>query len=80
MLSAQAAVGIGGRGGRIEDRSDVIRYIQAYDDNGYRIRRIFDRDNRGNSGGTPIRDDNGRPRRIDFYDTVGEPHSLCGWL
>lgn len=56
MLSSQAAVGAGGT---IEDRSDVIRYIQTYDDNGYLIRRMFKRDNRGSSGGTPTRDENG---------------------
>lgn len=56
MLSSQAAVGAGGR---IEDRSDVIRYIQTYDNNGYLIRRMFKRDNRGSSGGTPTRDENG---------------------
>lgn len=42
-----------------DNRGDVIRYIQSYDDNGYLIRRMFKRDNRGSSGGTATRDENG---------------------
>lgn len=56
LLSSQAAVGAYGSN---DNRGDVIRYIQTYDDNGRLIRRMFKRDNRGSSGGTPTRDENG---------------------
>lgn len=56
LLTSQAAVGTSLVG---ERRSDVIRYIQTYDDNGWLVRRMFKRDNRGSSGGTPTQDENG---------------------
>lgn len=56
LLASQAEVGADDVS---ENRSDVIRYIQTYDDDGYLIRRMFKRDNRGSSGGTPTRDENG---------------------
>lgn len=56
LLSSQAEVGSGSVG---ENRGDVIRYVQTYDGDGCLIRRMFKRDNRGSSGGTPARDENG---------------------
>lgn len=53
LLSSQAFVS------GSQSRGDVIRYFQTYDDNGYLVQRMFKRDNRGNSGGTPTRDENG---------------------
>lgn len=53
LLSSQAFVG------GSQSRGDVIRYIQTYDENGYLTKRMFKRDNRGSSGGTPTRDENG---------------------
>ena len=51
LVSGTDALGIGGR-------SDIIRYLQTYDEQGYLISRLFKRDNRGN-GGTPACDANG---------------------
>ncbi len=56
LLSSQANVGISNM---IEDRGDAIRYIQTYDEDGYLVQRMFKRDNRGSSGGTPTQDSNG---------------------
>ena len=38
-----------------ENHNDIIRYVQDYDENGLLTQRLFKRDNRGSSGGTPVR-------------------------
>ncbi len=51
LSSAADALSPGGR-------SDIIRYLQTYDGQGFLVTRLFKRDSRGN-GGTPARDANG---------------------
>ena len=64
--------------------SSIIRYVQTYDDQGRLLTRLFKRDNRGLSGGTPIQDANGvwgqqfdwneqgEVSRVTFLDADGE--------
>ncbi len=61
-----------------EKHNDIIRYIQDYDGNGMMIQRLFKRDNRGSSGGTPVRNSDGIWGEAYTYDTEGRKLSVCG--
>ena len=61
-----------------ENHNDIIRYVQDYDENGMMIRRFFKRDNRGSSGGTPVRNRNGIWGEVYSYNSEGRTLSVCG--
>ena len=61
-----------------EKHNDIIRYVQDYDENGFMIQRLFKRDNRGSSGGTPVRNSDGIWGEAYTYDSEGRPLSVCG--
>lgn len=52
-------------------RSDIIRYVQDYDENGHILLRMYKRDNRGSNGGTPVQDDLGSWGQSFTYDAQG---------
>ena len=61
-----------------EKHNDIIRYVQDYDESGRMIRRLFKRDNRGSSGGTPVRNSSGIWGEAYTYDSKGRTLSVCG--
>ena len=61
-----------------ENHNDIIRYVQDYDENGLMTQRLFKRDNRGSSGGTPVRNGDGIWGESYTYDSEGRALSVCG--
>ena len=61
-----------------ENHNDIIRYVQDYDENGFMTQRLFKRDNRGSSGGTPVRNRDGIWGEAYTYDSEGRQISVCG--